>query len=341
MTAPTIGVAMSLYNQRRFVEEAIESLLDQTLTPDQIVVVDDSSTDGGPDVAERFSRHGVRVERVRRRGVSTVLNHAVDLLTTDIVAIQACDDVSEADRLEWQREVLGSSNASAVFALPTVIDEQSRAMPDSFAHEFFTTGVTDEDSLHRLFFTGNWLCASSAFMRRSDFIAAGRFHPSLLHLQDFLLWVRLTHRGPLEVIPERLVRYRRNSAGGNLSSTANDARMRAEMAYVYKVFFDGCADARIAEAFPELAGDHQTRDLPAIAELCLQHPDYLVKQVGLEMVWAATEAAPTNDATSAGLGEPFEFFTLSNASDVDRRTQAEQIYSRLLQRAPWRLDAEP
>ena len=331
---------MSLYNQRCFVEESIESLLDQTLKPDQIVVVDDGSTDGGPEVAERFAHHGVRVERVSRRGVSTVLNHAVELLTTDVVAIQACDDASEPERLEWQREVLASTSASAVFALPTVIDEESRPMPDSFAPEFFTSGVGDEDPLHRLFFAGNWMCASSAFMRRSDFVAAGRFHPGLLHLQDFLLWVRLAHRRQFKVLPERLVRYRRNSAGGNLSATANDARMRAEMAYVYKVFFDGCPDARITEAFSEIPEDQRERRLPGIADVFLQHPDYLVKQVGLEMVWAATEADTTGDALSTGLSDSFSFFAQSTSSDVDRRTQASQIYSHLYQRVPWRLDAD-
>ena len=335
MTAPTIGVAMSLYNQRNFVRESIESLLDQTTRPDQIVVVDDGSTDGGTEVAELFTAYGVRVERVNRRGVSTVLNHAVDLLSTDVIAIQACDDASEPERLEWQYDVLASTSASAVFALPTVVDEESRPMPDSFAPEFFAGDVNDKDPLRRLFYTGNYLCASSGLMHRSEFFAAGRFHPSLLHLQDFLLWIRLAHRGPFEVIQERLVRYRRNSAGGNLSAARNDPRMRAELAYTYKVFFDGCPAARISDAFPEINEDFSGSQLTGLAELFLNHPGYLAKQVGLEMVWAATEAGAHGDALAAGLTDPFSFFGISNSSDVDRLTQTAQIYSHLYQRTPW------
>ena len=340
MATHTIGVAMSLYNQRQFVQEAIESLLDQTRRPDQIMVVDDGSSDGGAELAEQYSSHGVRVERVNRQGVSTVLNRAVELLSTDHIAIQACDDVSEPERLEWQQEILDETRSSAVFALPIVIDEVSRTMPDSFAHEFFTDDDRADDSLRRLFYSGNWLCASSAFMRRDEFFYSGRFHPSLLHLQDFLLWVRLAHRGSLEVIPERLVRYRRHSFGGNLSSAANDTRMRAEMAYVYRVFFEGCSSDRISEAFPELRASAALLPGDGLAELYIQHPDYLVKQAGLEMIWSATDERRADDRLVAKLPEPFKLFERSADSDVDRRTQSGQIYSRLRQRAPWLLNAD-
>ena len=173
MSNPTIGVAMSLYNQQAYVEEAIESLLDQTRQPDRIVVVDDGSSDAGPDLVRKYETHGVVLTQVNRQGVSKVLNTAVDLTGTDFVAIQACDDVSE--RIEWQLDVALGSQISAVFAVPTVIDQASRRMPDCFANEFFV--ASDHlDPLRRLFETGNWLCASSVF-------SAGRTSTALV---DFI-----------------------------------------------------------------------------------------------------------------------------------------------------------
>ena len=100
MTAvPSVGVAMSVYNQASIVGDAIESLLCQTQPPEQIVIVDDGSTDGSPEVIAGYEKFGVQLVGLERRGVSEVLNRGASLLETDYVAIQAADDRSLPDRL--------------------------------------------------------------------------------------------------------------------------------------------------------------------------------------------------------------------------------------------------
>ena len=331
MTSPTIGVALSLYNQGQFVDEALQSLLDQSRQPDEIVVVDDGSTDDGPPRVEQYESHGVKLLRLKRQGVSRVLNSAVEELTTDFIAIQACDDASEPERLEWQAEILQQDNPPAVFSLPHVVNEDSVLMPRSFAAEFFHDLQNEDDPLKRLFTTGNWLCASSAFMPRQNFLIAGQFHPALLHLQDFLLWIRLAHLGKLHIINEPLVRYRRNSRGGNLSSPDNDARMRAEMQFVYNVFFEGCDARRVREAFD---GVEEKADL---IDLYLEHPVYLVKQAGLDLMWRATDLSDIEASDQSLLPEPFDFFEKSSESDIDRQQVVANIYAYLNGRQPWRL----
>jgi len=322
---------MSLYNQQQFVDEAIQSLLDQSRPPDQIVVVDDGSTDDGPLRVEQYESHGVKLLKLKRQGVSRVLNRAVEELTTDLIAIQACDDTSEPERLEWQVEILQQDNPPAVFSLPHVVNEDSVVMPRSFAAEFFHDLQNEDDPLKRLFTTGNWLCASSAFMPRQNFFTAGQFHPALLHLQDFLLWIRLAHLGKLHVINEPLVRYRRNSRGGNLSSPDNDARMRAEMQFVYNVFFDGCDSNRIHEAFDGV------EEKAHLIDLYLKHPDYLVKQAGLDLMWRGTDLFDIEVLDHSLLPKPFDFFEKSFESDIDRQQVVSNIYAHLNGRHPWHL----
>jgi len=334
MSRGSVGVAMSLYNQGRYVAESIESLLDQTAPPDQIVVVDDGSTDDGPEIVQGFESHGVLLLQTHRQGVSNVLNAAVTGLTTDLVAIQACDDRSEPERLEWQTEVMNSRKPAAVFSLPNVIDEFSDPMPDSFAHEFFVDANNTGNVLKRLFETGNFLCASSAFMRRDSFFSARAFHPGLLHLQDFLLWIRLAHQGNFEVIDERLVGYRRNSAGGNLSSPDNDSRMRAEMQYVYQHFFDGCSNSAIQYSFDLEAVSDESRN-GQIAELLLTHHDLIARQAGV--LFALEHLEFDMASTTEKIFEPQSLFAATATSDVDRQQSVEAIYQRLRHRAPWDL----
>lgn len=334
----TIGVAMSLYNQADYIEESLDSLLAQTVRPDMVVVVDDGSADGSFQRLEKYERFGVRRAQLKRAGVSEVLNRAVQLLNTEFIAIQAADDTSNSERLEWQIDTYLDERPSAVFSLPTVIDEQSRPMPDSYASEFFRASPYSH-CLQRLFFSNNYLCASSAFLRRKDFLSAGCFHPGLLHLQDFLLWIRLAHRGNLRVIPERLVSYRRNSTGGNLSSPANDTRMRAELSYVYSKFFDGCPINRIRQAFSDVKNFSEAEKRPDPTYLYMLHGDPVIKQVGLERIWKVTDLS--NRDNSSGVDLLREFRHRFSESDIDRQSERLTWSAALSTRHPWQIFDDP
>jgi glycosyltransferase involved in cell wall biosynthesis len=331
---------MSLYNQAHWVEEAIESLFSQTRQPDKIVIVDDGSTDGGPEKARRVGRDLVQVHQVQRRGVSIVLNTAAQLLDTDYVAILASDDVALPDRLEWQLETIKGTRTNAVFAMPEIIDEASRRMPDEHAPEFFAHPDDDLDPLKRLFLSGNFLCASSAFLDRREFLQCRGFHPGLLHLQDFFLWIKLAGRTQPTVMNETLVQYRRTSYGGNLSSDTNDRRMRAEFSYVYQEFFKNVTDSRFGEAFND--GRSVSRDERELIEIesHLAHPDLLIYQVGVEMLLRALNHREQTIFLNGSELSSWDIFDIVGKSDVDRREHFSQIAERLKHLPPWSIETE-
>jgi len=317
---PTIGVAISAFNQGHLVAESIESLLDQTRTPEQIVVVDDGSTDGSLEVIAGYEKFGVRLVDLERRGVSEVLNRGASLLETDYVAIQAADDRSLPDRLEVELDAAEQTGSVLVTALPQIIDMAGEAVSDDVAPEFF---VHRDDELHilrRLFETGNLLCASSALIRRDAFDQVGGFHPRLLHLQDHWLWIRLAGIASVTRLDDRLVEYRRNPDGGNLSNPANDHRMRVELGFCYRHFFDLVIDDMFIEAFGDLIpGRNGTidRDLEE-ALLLLGHIDPLVQHCGADRLLAlAIDEDRRRSLEQHGLG-PFAFFDAIGSVDVDR-----------------------
>ena len=315
---PTIGVAMSAFNQGHLVAESIESLLDQTRRPDRIVVVDDGSTDDTTSVVSRYEEHGVNLIRLKRRGVSEVLNTAAVNLETDYLAIQAADDVSRPERLEVELDAAETDGSLLVTSLPTVIDENSRTVDDKIASEFFTFPGDEVPLLRRLFKTGNLLCASSAFIRLDAFKMAGGFHPRLLHLQDHWLWVRLAGLGSVTRLGDRLVCYRRDSSGGNLSNPGNDHRMRVELGYCYRHFFDLASDERFIESFGDLLVDKGHDRALEEALLLFRHTDPLAQQAGIDrLLELATDRNYQRKLEELGLG-PFEFFDAAGGVDVDR-----------------------
>lgn len=287
----SVGVVIGCYNHERHLAECIESVLGQTAPPDRIIVVDDSSNDNSRKIAASYSPRGVELIQCDRLGPSRVYNAGVAAIETDIVAIVSADDACLPDRLERQETMLDWLGADLVLGLPIVIDQASHVSSDETAPEFFpTVAFTREPLLSKLFWSGNFLCAATATFRRNTFLSLGGFHPGLLQLQDFHLWLRWSWRA-MVVTEDRVSYYRK--APGSLSSPSNDRRMHAERAWVYRHFFDGIPDGVLAHAFSEVlpsATELRHREID-LATLFLQHPDPLVYQIGCEGLLnvAATE----------------------------------------------------
>ena len=112
-----ISAIVPLYNTRAYIAEAIDSILAQTRPPDEIVVVDDGSTDGSPDLVAGYASR-VRLYRQAHAGSSTALNLGIVETTGDAIAFLDADDLWERDKLEVQEAVLlGEPETDCVFGL--------------------------------------------------------------------------------------------------------------------------------------------------------------------------------------------------------------------------------
>jgi glycosyltransferase involved in cell wall biosynthesis len=97
----TISAVIPLYNGERFIEEALTSLLRQTLQPDEIIVVDDGSTDGGPRIVERLAaEHPIRLLHKENGGQSAARNFGIAQAGGDLIALLDHDDAWYPNHLE-------------------------------------------------------------------------------------------------------------------------------------------------------------------------------------------------------------------------------------------------
>lgn len=100
---PRIAVVLPVYNGEKYIREAIQSVLDQTLTDFELLVIDDASTDHTPDIVSRFSDRRLRVIRLpNNRGQGAALNTGVRASRSEFMARMDADDICHPRRFERQ-----------------------------------------------------------------------------------------------------------------------------------------------------------------------------------------------------------------------------------------------
>lgn len=201
-SSPRISIIISSYNYGRFLGEAIESALAQTLSPIEVIVVDDGSTDDSREVARRYP---VRLIEQANAGVSAARNRGAREAKGDHLVFLDADDILEPDYLARCWEALRTAPPDVAYAYT-----QMRYFGE-------LTGIYESGSFCKKRILEGNLVNVSALMRRRAFDEAGGFDEACqLGLEDADLWVRFLARGFRGVfVAEPLLRYRRHGRTRN------------------------------------------------------------------------------------------------------------------------------
>lgn len=190
-TAP-ISVIVPTYNRARYLRDSVPSLLRQTISPAEIVVVDDGSTDDTPAVVASFGP-AVRSLRKENGGKAAALNLALPLVTQPYVWIFDDDDMAEPNALDILLGAL-ESDATAGFAwggFRHFYDE-----PDGsrlYRAPFPVPHVPRED-LYPALMARCFILQPGLLVRRAAYDAVGRFDERYFRSQDYEMLLRLARR---------------------------------------------------------------------------------------------------------------------------------------------------
>ncbi len=203
MKAQTISAVVPVYNTERYVAEALTAILSQTHPPDEVIVVDDGSTDGTLDELAAF-RGEIRVVRQGNLGVAGAMNRCFEEARCEYVAKCDADDVWEQDKLERQ--------IGAVLAHPEIdiaisgsrffgSDEGARA-------PYPGAGILDQRDLARRLYRANFVASCATLVRRRTYRRLGPFVEGLA-CEDYDFWLRAVAAGAVFFYdPSMLVKIR-------------------------------------------------------------------------------------------------------------------------------------
>jgi glycosyltransferase involved in cell wall biosynthesis len=232
-TSPKLSVAIKTYNHAPYVGKCIESVLSQPFGNFEIIVTDDASTDGTPDVVRSFADPRIKLEVLPQNlGISGSMNQTVARAKGEYIAILNSDDYALPGRFMKQVEYLDSHpDVDAVFGQPLLISENGE--PSNAKWEFPLPADSSRAGwLRHFFFHCNFICAPTAMIRRKAYEAVGQYDRRLTQLQDFDMWIRfLMHDRKMVLLPEQFTAFRVRNHQQNASAGTLENGTRAHFEY--------------------------------------------------------------------------------------------------------------
>lgn len=222
MAVPRVTVLMPVYNALPYLQAALDSILAQSFTGFEFLIVDDCSTDGSWQLLEQYARREPRIvlhRNPRNLGVVATLNRGVALARGDYVARMDADDVSRADRLARQAAYLDAHPDVALVAARIEFIGANGEPRGVWAAD---QEATLPDEIRRALPSGNCIAHPSVMLRRSVALAYP-YWAEQRHAEDYDLWLRLCADGHrLAKIDDVLLKYRVHSQSVTVASNRDE-----------------------------------------------------------------------------------------------------------------------
>jgi glycosyltransferase involved in cell wall biosynthesis len=222
MSSRAVSVIVPSYNSGPLVTQAIDSALAQTLSPAEVIVVDDGSKDDTSARMEPYIARGVTYIRQENQGVAASRNAGIARATGCFVAFLDADDVWHPQKLKIQMDVLAVQPfgmlGTSTFSWPGTVPE---------ARSFEADGRIQELQWRDLL-VQNHFVTSSILMARStlDLAGAAPFDVSLSGPEDHDLWIRIAEHSRCAILDLPLTGYRAHAGGLGSRPVTMEAGMR-------------------------------------------------------------------------------------------------------------------
>jgi glycosyltransferase involved in cell wall biosynthesis len=214
---PSVSVALCVYNGERYLEQQVESLFHQTRCPDEIVAVDDASSDRSFAILQALARHSAIPMHVHRNeanvGYRRNFERAMSLTRGDIIFLCDQDDFWEREKTErCLRPFLDDAAVMLVHTDAALVDADLRSLEATLFDALELTDgerrSEDEDSAYEVLLKRNIVTGATAAVRRAVYERAAPFPDEYVHDHWLALTASLT--GRLVRIDEALVHYRQH-----------------------------------------------------------------------------------------------------------------------------------
>jgi len=214
MAAPLISVIVPVYNAEKYVAPALESILNQSVSDLELIVIDDGSTDASAMVIEKIKDPRLHLYKQANAGMAAALNKGISLAKGKFIARQDADDISLPARFEKQVAYLNDHPKTGMLGTQAALIDSTGKRTGRFLHH-----STDNETLKATLYFDNPFVHSSVMLRKEILDKVGLYNNSLHPLlQDFDLWFRISKVSDIANLPDVLQEYRQLPSGISATS---------------------------------------------------------------------------------------------------------------------------
>lgn len=193
---PSISVIIPVFNREKRIKDSIESVLNQTLSPKEIIVIDDGSTDNTKEVLEKYKDQITIIESPNNKGVSAARNIGIDAAKGDWITLLDSDDLWEKDKLAKQWQYIKENPQYEIIQCDEIWI-RNNVRVNSCKHHKKRSGWIFDTSLERCF-----ISPSAVLLKKELFHTYGNFDETLPACEDYDIWLRITRHQPIGLNPE-------------------------------------------------------------------------------------------------------------------------------------------
>ncbi len=206
--SPKVSIIIPFYNCA-YVNQAIESALNQTYTNIEVIVVDDGSTMHKQLILPYLSQ--VKYVYKKNGGTATALNRGIGLATGELIAWLSSDDLFLPKKIAKQVSYMKRTGADLVYSNFSLIDENNVVFRESVGTRLKTTIAFLNHLRNSCPING-----STVMVKKEIFKKAGLFNPKLKYTQDYDMWIRIAKHARIKSMDdETLLYYRKHGKMGS------------------------------------------------------------------------------------------------------------------------------
>lgn len=207
---PRVSVNICCYNSEKYIKSTICSVLAQTYTDYEIIVVDDGSKDKTGEIVKAFVDPRIKYYYQENRGLSFSRNQALSLSSGEYIALLDHDDLWDADKLALQIKIFEAEpGTGVVYSGARSIDESGRTLSD-VSQARYRRGRVTKDLIVTDFIT----CPTIVF-RRSLLNVSGPFREQFAQVEEYDLLLRLSLFTDFAYVPKVVVSYRKHATNAS------------------------------------------------------------------------------------------------------------------------------
>jgi glycosyltransferase involved in cell wall biosynthesis len=229
---PLVSVLMIAYNAENFISEAIESILNQTFSDFEFIILDDHSTDNSYEVINEYAKKDNRIlvlHNEKNLGIAESRTKCIKYAKGKYIAIADADDISFPTRFEKQLEYLEKHKDCGVVGsfIELFNSETGKIIGFRKYHE-------DDVRLRKRIFIYSPIAQPASMIRKEVFDDIGFYNPEYPPVEDLDIWFRLGTKYKFANIPEVLIKYRVHQNSATIKNMHRVKKLTLQIRQKYK-----------------------------------------------------------------------------------------------------------